>query len=207
MMTKTQRLFLAMLFILSVTHTYADVYRCKDSTGHVVTSDRPIPECADKSTQVYTNSGVFKDQLPAPLTPEQRQSAKLQEQQKLRESQEQEARRKEQQYLITHYPAEQDIEIARQKELSALDTKIATEKQNVNVAMEALTNNQRMQSNLPKNENDKLFEAQMKGDALKQTIQQSNHLIQQYTTAKTNINRQFDATHRRYLEIVGPDKN
>jgi|GEM_PF-4912686 len=206
-MTKIHRLLLPILFIFPVTNTQADVYRCKDSTGHLITSDRPISECADKSTQVYTNSGVFKDQLPAALTPEQKQTAKLQEQQRLKESQAQQARRKEQQYLITHFPAEQDIETARHKELNALDTKIATEKKSVDVATEALINNQRMQTNLPKSEKDKLFDAQMKEDALKQTIKQSNHLIQQYSAAKIGINRRFDETHKRYLEIVGPDKN
>ena len=206
-MTKIQRQFFPIVFSLFATNSYADVYRCKDSTGHLITSDRPIAECADKTTQVYTNGGVFKDQLPAALTPEQKRAAQLQEQQRIKEVREQQALRKEQQYLITHFPAEQDIETARQQELNALDIKIATEKQNVGVAMEALANNQRMQNHLSKRENDKLFDAQMKEEALKQTIEQSKNLIQQYTAAKTGINRQFDATHKRYLEIVGPDKN
>lgn len=206
-MIKIPRQFLPILFILAVSNTYADVYRCKDGTGHLITSDRPISECADKATQVYTNSGVFKDQLPGALTPEQKVAAELQEQQRVKESQEQAVRRKEQQYLTTHYPAEQDIEIARQRELDAIDKKIAAEKQSIEVATEALANNQRMQTHLPKTQNDKLFDAQMKADDLKQTIQQSNHLIQHYTAAKTGINRQFDETHKRYLELVGPDKN
>lgn len=92
----------------------ADYYSCKDSSGHLLTSDQPIPECAEKSTQVYKDSGILKNQL-TPVSAEQRHIAERQEQQRVLSERQNEQNKKEQRYLLTHYPTEQDVELARKK--------------------------------------------------------------------------------------------
>jgi hypothetical protein len=202
-MTKIQLLCLPISLLMLLTNAHADIYTCKDSAGHLVTSDRAVKECSDKTTEVYTNTGVLKDQLLGPLTPEQKQAAQLQEQKRIKEAQEQEKLRKEQLYLIAHYPNEQDVEIARRKALDIIDTKIASEKQVAQEATDALNNKNRNQTS---NQNDQAKNVLITDDDLKVTIQQANRHIQRYLVEKVEVNRQFDETHKRYLEIVGTGK-
>lgn len=205
-MTKIQRLFLPVLFMLPVVNTHAEIFTCKDSAGRIITSDRVISECADKTTRVYTNSGVLKKQLSGALTPEQKRAAELQEQQRTQEAREQEQQRKEQRYLIAHYPTKQDIDVARQKELKAIETKIAAEQQTIAVATEALNINHRALTRLSKNQQDQLMDALVKEDEFKQTIRQAHRLIERYTAEKANVNRRFDDLNKRYIELIGSSK-
>lgn len=211
MMNKIQccfsSLFLSSLLILAYTNVHADIYRCVDSTGHIITSDRPIPECSDKATQVYTSRGVLKEQLTGTLTPEQKRTAELKAQQRIKEVEAEEANKKELRYLTAHYPTEADVEIARQKELDALDAKIAAEKKLIETATEALNAFQQEQARRPKGQISQFMEGQLKEDGMRQTILQSTRAIQRYLTQKDDINRQFDETHKRYREIVVSNKN
>jgi len=202
-MTKTQRIFLLVLLILPLVNTHAEIFSCKDSAGRLITSDRVMPECADKTTRVYTNSGVLKEKLSDALTAEEKRAAELKEQQRAQEAREQEQQRKEQRYLTAHYPTENDIELARKKELKALEAKIAAEQQTIAEATQALNSNHRALTRLSKNQQEQLMHALAKEDDFKQTIRQSNSLIQRYNAEKVNINRRFDATYQRYIELIG----
>lgn len=205
-MTKLQFLFLPILLMVPTINAHADIFTCRDSAGHLITSDRVVAECADKATQVYTNSGVLKDRLAGALTPEQRRASELQEQERTRQSQQVEQAQKEQRYLTAHYPSEQDIETARQRELDIIEAKILEEKKSIDATTEALNKNRDEQTRIPKKQVVDLAKAKSEEDNLVQTLQLSERLIQRYTAEKSNVNRQFDATHKRYLEIVGANK-
>lgn len=206
-MPKIQCLFLPSLLILTLTNAHADLYRCTDSTGQIITSDRPIPECSDKATQVYTSNGVLKQQFAGALTPEQKRAAQLKEQQRLKELQEEENTKKELRYLTAHYPTEADVEIARHKALDILDEKIAAEKKLIGTNTTALKELQQEQARRSKDQINLFMEGQLKEDGMRQTILQSNRLIQRYNIQKDDINRQFDETRKRYTEIVVSNKN
>jgi hypothetical protein len=205
-MNKIQHLCLSIVMSLLFSNAHADIYRCKDSAGRLITSDKAVPECADKTTLVYSNNGALKVQLPGALTPEQKRAADLQEQQRIKENLAQEQKKKEQRYLLAHYPTEQDVESARQKELDAIDTKIASEKQVIAQTTETLNKKQNKQPQLRKNQTDNLMSPPKTKDDLNEMIQQSNRLIQHYLAEKVETNRRFDETHKRYLEIVGSNK-
>ncbi|MGL4575954.1 MAG: DUF4124 domain-containing protein [Burkholderiaceae bacterium] len=53
----------------------AQIYSCKDPTGRLITSDRPIPECARADMRVLNPDGSVKQVIPAPMTAEQRAAA------------------------------------------------------------------------------------------------------------------------------------
>lgn len=184
------------------TRAYADFYTCKDNSGHVVTSDRPIPECANRPTQIYQDNGILKNQLSAEPTPEQRRMAQLQEQQQAKEAARQEDIKREQRYLLTHYPNEDAIEVARKQAIDAIESKIATETRAIETATEALRKNQNAISLTPQDQPAKIRELQLKGDDLNQFIEESYRLIGNYRTEEVNINQRFDNTHKRYIEII-----
>jgi len=201
-MAKTNTLIFFVFGLSLACRAHADIYSCKDNSGHLLTSDRPIPECADKPVQIYNSNGTLKDQIAAPPTPEQRRAAELREQQHLREAQRQEDVKREQLYLTAHYPNEAAIEIARKQEISAIETKIAIETRTLETTTDTLNQSQEELNAIPDNQPAKIRAAQLKVDDLTQSVNESNHLIHNYRQEEVNINRQFDETHRRYLEII-----
>lgn len=180
----------------------ADFYTCKDNAGHIITSDRPIPECAAKPLQVYQNNGVLKTEIAGPMTAEQRKSAELQEQQRSKEKQRTEEIKREQRYYTAHYPNEDAIEAAREDAIHAVESKITTETHVLDAATKALNQNQKALAATPPNQPARIHEFQLKIDDLNQSIQESGRLIHNYRAEEASINRQFDDTHKRYLEIV-----
>ena len=59
------------LFFLSICiapGAHATIFMCKDASGRTITSDRPIPECAERTVWEYGNTGSLKREIAAPLT-------------------------------------------------------------------------------------------------------------------------------------------
>jgi len=185
------------LFLAATAH--ADFYTCKDSAGHLLTSDRPIPECSDRAEQVYKSNGALKNQLPSS---DQRRLAEQQEQQKAAEALKQDALKREQRYLTAHYPDEASIEVARQKAIGVVEAKIAVETKNIATNTEELRKNENLFNATPKNQSAKIHDLQMQKEDFNQSIAESNRLIQTYKNEEIKINQQFEATHKRYLEII-----
>lgn len=180
----------------------ADVYSCKDSAGQLLTSDRPIPECADKLVRVSKDNGVLINQIAPPLTPAQRQAAELQEQQRAKEASQKEYLLHEQRFMVAHYPDEQSIETARKTEIDGLEIRIATEKNNVEKSSATLEQTKAMLPGIPATNPLKINETKMKIADLTLGIQESNRLIQNYQKEEVKINQHYDATHKRYVEIM-----
>jgi hypothetical protein len=199
---RKNRCLLAALCWFLTSGAHADFYSCRDNAGHLITSDQPIPECASKSTQVFQNNGILKNEIPASLTVEQRRAAELKEQQRAKEASHQEDMRREQRYLTAHYPNEASIEIARKQAINSIESKIAAESQSLQTANETLKKNLNAISITQKDQVAKIRELQLKNADLTQSIAESNHLIINYRAEETSVNSQFDATHKRYLEII-----
>ena len=201
-MTKRSHIAVPLLVVLASGQAQADFYSCKDNNGHLITSDRPIPECADKSTQIYRNNGILKAEIAGALTPEQRRTAELQQQQREAAARQAEADRKEQRYLLAHYPTEQDVELERKKALDAVQAKIAAEKKNIAINTDAMNKVHTELTQLPKDQLVQINQKKNKEDDLKLTIAQSQKLILRYQTDEQSINREFDETHKRYIELI-----
>lgn len=184
------------------THAAAEIYTCKDSNGHLLTSDRPIPECANKSTQVFTNNGTLKTQLSAPLTSQQRQAAEVLAQHTTEQLRQQRDLERERRFLAAHYPNEAAIELARQKQLTGISDKMAAENQSIKAATEAINQSKAALLRVPGNQPSKRIDLQLGIDSLQQTIRESARLVQDYEQQLHTINRDYDLTHARYLELM-----
>jgi hypothetical protein len=94
------------------------IYTCRDSGGHMMTSDRPIPECADRAMKELNSQGMVVREIPAPLTDAQRAQKELDDRQR-REAEEQEKeQRQHDRALLMAYRDEAAIEAARQRALA-----------------------------------------------------------------------------------------
>ncbi len=201
MFIKNYLLFSVFCFIFA-NDAYADFYSCKDNTGHIVTSDRPIPECADKSTQIYKDNGMLKDQISGALTPEQKREAQLKDKQKSDEAKRIDNAKREQRYLTAHYPDENAIELARKHDIDTLESKISAENKVLETATATLNQDQKALPLLTQNQPAKAAEFQQKIIELTQTIQESNRLIHNYRNEEINVNHQYDDIHKHYLDVV-----
>lgn len=82
----------------------AGIYTCVDAKGRKITSDRPVPECIDRTQQEMTPSGTLKRVVGPTLTAQER--AVLEEKEKRAieaRSLEQEVKRRDR-ALLTRYP-------------------------------------------------------------------------------------------------------
>ena len=81
------------------------IYSCVDAKGRKITSDRPIPDCADREQRVLNSSGTVKGKLGPVLTAEERNA----QEDKQRHVQEEQLRKDEEKRrdraLLIRYPS------------------------------------------------------------------------------------------------------
>lgn len=103
-----------------------DIYMCVDGKGRKLTSDRPIPECADREQKEYNPSGTVRRIVPP--TPTASERAALEDQQ--RKAQEERQRTAEikrvQKLLVARYPNPAAHDADRAKALRSVDEVIAS---------------------------------------------------------------------------------
>jgi chromosome segregation ATPase len=118
-------LWLSLLITMSAR---ANIFMCKDSAGRTITSDRPIPECADRAVREYSNKGLLKKEIAAPLTPEQKRELAAQQARRKAEQAEADKQRREDRALRARYRTEDDIAVARTREAAVLSEQVAQQK-------------------------------------------------------------------------------
>lgn len=111
----------ALLASLTPLTAQAQIYICKDAAGRTLTADRPLPECANRSTRELDRSGITRRETAAPLSPEQRRERQAQEEKQRIIAAGIEERRLYDRALMTRYRSYSDIAIARQRAISLLE--------------------------------------------------------------------------------------
>lgn len=106
------------------------IYVCKDANGRTLTSDRPIPECADRAMKELNSNGLTKRDIPAPLTPEQIRQKKEAEEKKTQDEKNVVEQRKRDEFLLSTYKSEHQIETERLRAITQL-------RNNINIARTA----------------------------------------------------------------------
>ncbi|MBY0572734.1 MAG: hypothetical protein K2P84_03550 [Undibacterium sp.] len=185
----------------------ADIYRCTNSQGKKLASDRPIPECVNVVVKVYSNSGTLKQELlPPPSAEEKRRVAAIQEKQK-QEQLVEEARGKEERYLLAHYRNENDIELARKKALEVvLDKKrmAAEHIESLNQTLKDLQNEQKMIKSGKNKKSSRGDEAAAQRlEDLSNTINRNQAVITTMDEEMLHIGHEYDAILERFRKIIG----
>lgn len=123
----------ALLLTLAAGSAQAQIYMCKDANGRTLTSDRPIPECANRTQKELRGNGTVKREIPPPLTPDQlRQKKEDEEKRKLEETAAADQKRRDT-VLLTTYQTEAQLEAERQRAVTQL-------RNNINIAITAQNN-------------------------------------------------------------------
>jgi hypothetical protein len=192
----------SLAFGLSIHNAYADIYTCKDAAGRTLTSDRPIPECADRSMFVRQNSAQGQKEIPRPKTAEERRKAEVEQEKQKIADQLEEQRKREELYLLANFKSEGDIEMTRQQTLDVIKEKIRVGSEQMKAVDHLLLELQAEQNNgLAKSpaENANL---QSRANQLVLSIKNSRESVARYEVEKKLVNTQYDDILSRYREIV-----
>jgi hypothetical protein len=125
---------LILFSLLNAASARADIFMCKDASGHTLTSDRPIPECADRAMREYGKNGMVKRDIPAPPTAEQKREQLAQQEKKKAADILADEQKKADRALLARYQNEGDIERARLRDTASLAELIAQQQKALTAA-------------------------------------------------------------------------
>lgn len=183
----------------------ADIYRCTNAQGRVVTSDRPIPECVSRGMKVYSNAGRFKNDVAPPPSAEEKQKNALEAERKKREDFEEQERKKEERYLLAHYQSEADIESARKRAVDSLNEKRGLAKEQLEGLSQLILGLQDELKNSKKTTRE--FESiRQRADELSTNINNTRNAIAFYEQEIVRTNHDYDETLKRYRTMISRNR-
>ena len=195
----------ACVFILQ--DAYADIYTCKDGAGRTLTSDRPIPECADRAMFVRQHPTQSQREVPRTKTVEERRKADEElEKQKIAEQLE-DQRKRDELYLLANFKSESDIEITRQKALDVVKEKIRVGSEQLKAVDHLLAELQAEQRNGATKTPAENANLQSRASQLVLSLKNSRESVARYEVEKKLIDTQYDDILSRYRDIVLKRKN
>lgn len=80
------------------------IYTCTDAKGRKLTSDRPIPECADRAQRVLNPSGTVRTIVGPTLTGPERAAQEAKQRREAEERARQAEEKRRERALLTRYP-------------------------------------------------------------------------------------------------------
>lgn len=192
-------LFFLSMFITQGAH--AAIFMCKDASGRTLTSDRPIPECADRAIREYGNNGALKRDIAAPLTAEQKREKQLQEEKKKIDLATAEEQRKSDRALSSRYRTEGEIVAARKRDAAVITEQIASQKKALTLAdqerieTQAAVEAQKKRGVVPAG-------LQYKSDRAQQSAHEMQKRVSESEIELAEIHAKYDLILQRYREIT-----
>lgn len=102
-----------------------EIYTCIDKDGRRLTSDRPIPACADREQRVLDRSGAERRRVGPTLTEHEREAQEVQRRREVQERVRQIEERRRERLLLLRYPDEaahrKEREAAQEQANAAID--------------------------------------------------------------------------------------
>jgi hypothetical protein len=189
-------------FALNPSFAHAELYSCKDASGRLITSDRPIPECAERAVKVMRNNGQFQREIPAPPTEEEKRKALIELEKRKDDARIEDLKQKEERYLQAHYSSEKDIELRRKRSLDELRERIRLGNEQMNMVSQILAQLQAEQQNNTKRSATEDSALQHRASEMERSIKKTKSINDAYEAELVRINAQYDETLKRYREIM-----
>jgi hypothetical protein len=196
------RLIILFVYGFSLQSAQAEIYTCKDAAGHTLTSDRPIPECADRAMFVRQNPGQSLREIPRPKTAEERRKADAEQEKQKIADQLEDQRKREELYLLANFKSETDIELTRQRSLEVVKEKIRVGSEQIKAVDHLLVELQVEQRDSAKKSPAENANLQSRANQLVMSIKNSRESVARYEVEKNLINTQYDDILNRYRDIV-----
>ncbi len=193
-------LFFPLMLVLADSH--AQIFMCKDAAGHTLTSDRPIPECADRAMRELDNRGMVRHEIAAPMTAEQKRQQQADEEKRKAEQAAAQEQKRNDRAIRLRYRSERDIDVARKRSLGPVQDQLKS-----NQASLAAANEQRskVQAEIESRKKKKAGvppALQRKLEDFDQAVTSSQNAIQDGEAEIERINARYDETLQRYRELM-----
>lgn len=195
---------LALFFplMLTLADGHAQIFMCKDAAGHTLTSDRPIPECADRAMRELDNRGMVRHEIAAPMTAEQKRQQQADEEKRKAEQAAAQEQKRNDRAIRLRYRSEADIEAARKRSLAPVQDKLQREKASL-AAGQAASQHSQSEADADQNRNAAVPQAsQHRLAAARQAAAVSQKVIEECEAEIEQINAHFDQTLQRYRELT-----
>lgn len=197
---------LALCFPLAIAYwnAHAQIYMCKDASGRTITSDRPIPECADRAVRELDKSGKARREIPPPMTAEQKRDLQLQEEKRKADEAAADEQRRNDRLLRARYRNEGDIEVARKRALEPVEEQIKHGKA-ILVTVEKQQQQAQAEVDSLRKKNAAIPAAlQRRLGETEQSVTESRKQLQENEADIQQINAKHDAVLKRYRELNAP---
>lgn len=194
-------LSLSLLMAMPIAHAQK-MYMCKDASGRTITSDRPIPECADRATKELDRAGMVRREVPPPPTPEQRREQKLKEEKAKADAVLAEEQKQSDRLILAHYGNEKDIEVSRKRALDLVQDRIKRETQDIAALQKNLTAAQAEGAAQTKAKGAPTPAMKHRMDEAEQAVQTAKKGLQAREAELVQTNTKYDETLKRFREIT-----
>lgn len=201
-MKNTSRILLCLMALAPLSVHAQKIYMCKDASGRTLTSDRPIPECADRAVRELDSSGITRRDIAAPLTAAQKRQ-KQAEEEKRKAGEAAAAEQKQTDHAImARYRNDADVGTARKRTLDIVQEQMKRELASLAVAEKAYKGSQ-AEIGLIKNKKDVPAGLQRKLEEFEQAVRNGKKKIQEQEIEIAQINAKYDAELARFRELSG----
>jgi hypothetical protein len=200
-MSTLKKTALCLSFAFTMAGAHAQIYMCKDASGRTITSDRPIPECADRAVRELDKNGRARREIPPPMTAEEKR--RLQQEEEKRKSDEAAADelRRTDRLLRARYKNEGDIEAARMRALERIDDRIKRDKAALAAAEKQLQQAQAEADTLKKKNATVSTVLQHRIEDASHTVIATREAIQGHEADTAEVNAKHDAIVKRFREL------
>jgi hypothetical protein len=178
------------------------IYMCKDADGRTLTSDRPIPECANRAIKELGRDGMVRREIPPPLTPEQQREQKMQEAKAKAEAALVEEQRQYDRQILARYSQEKDIEASRKRSLDLVQEQIKREtkeladaEKNLQAVQAEIDAQKKKTSALPADLKHRFEDAEL-------LVENGKKAVEEHEAEIVKINVKYDQVLKRYREIT-----
>lgn len=182
----------------------ATIYTCRDRSGRTITSDRPIPECADRAVRELGPSGIVKREIAPPLTPEQQRLKDIDDRNKRLADAAAREQRRHDSALLAAYSNEAQIDTARRRALADAQDTIKTS----NVRLVDLNADKKALAQEAEFYKKKRMPLLVKRrlDDNEAAISDEEETIKMRQSDVERINQRYDDELKRFRELTDPGK-
>lgn len=200
-MKKSVSTLLFVLLALPALFAQAQIFMCKDAGGKTYSSDRPIPECADRPVRELGRNGTIRREIPAPPTAEEKRQKKLQEEKHKADALAAEEQMKSDRLILARYANEQDINAARKRTLDLVNDQVKREEASVAAAEKQLKELRAQMESYKNKPAAAPPDLARKIEDAGLAVENGNKTIQERSVEIAQIDARFDETLKRYREI------
>jgi actin-related protein len=177
------------------------IYVCKDAAGKTYTSDIPMQECKDRPMKELDKNGVVRREIAAPLTAEQKEHKRQEEERRKAEEVAIAEQRQGDKAMLARYRNEKDIEVARQRTLQPIREELKREN---SALVQAEQNRKDVETRIEQAISKKLpYPAlQAKLTESEKTVADIRQRRDAHQRQEAQVNSRFDAMLKRFRELT-----